>query len=432
MSDTQSQTTAWVRSEMLGERPPPVHEGGAVTWLRANLFSGWFNILLTVLSLGFIAWFVWKIAPWFLDSTWNAASLSECREKGDGACFAVIKDRWRQLFFGSIPLDQIWRPILAVLLLVPALAPLLFGSVSRKFLYFTLIYPLIAWWLIWGGDFAVPVAFGLLTFASYLHYYMFQRLGFPVFGVISTLLIFIPISIFFLHAPLLGMLEIILPLDLPPHQSRQIGGFTLTFVLGISSISLSLPLGILLALGRQSHLPIIRIICVGFIEIIRGVPLITLLFFANVVLAYFLPPGTQFDLILRVIIMATLFASAYIAEVVRGGLAAIPKGQYEGADSLGLSYWQKMRHIVLPQALKISIPGIVNVFIGLFKDTTLVSIISMFDPIGFVRGPILASAEWLGVYWELYGFVALIFFLCCYPMSKYSQYLERRLQHEHE
>jgi general L-amino acid transport system permease protein len=212
--------------------------------------------------------------------------------------------------------------------------------------------------------------------------------------------------------------------------SRNIGGFTLTLIIGVTSISLSLPLGILLALGRQSDMVFIRSVCVGFIEFIRGVPLITLLFVASVMLAYFLPPGSSFDLVLRVIIMVTLFASAYIAEVIRGGLAALPRGQYEAADAMGLTYWQAMQLIVLPQALKISIPGIVNVFIGLFKDTTLVAIIGLLDPLGLTTA-IRATTEWNGVIWELYGFVALIFFIFCYGMSQYSQHLERRLRTGH-
>ncbi|MEO0914092.1 MAG: amino acid ABC transporter permease, partial [Pseudomonadota bacterium] len=213
--------------------------------------------------------------------------------------------------------------------------------------------------------------------------------------------------------------------------SRDMGGFMLNMILGAVCVSLSLPLGIVLALGRQSDMFIIKWICIVFIEFIRGVPLITLLFVANVVLAYFLPPGSNFDLILRVIIMITMFSAAYIAEVIRGGLAALPKGQYEAADSLGLDYAQAMRLIILPQALKISIPGIVNVAVGLFKDTTLVSVISMFDLVGAIRGPILSSTDWNGVYWELWGFAALLFFIVCYSISQYSQWLERQLQTDH-
>ena len=216
---------------------------------------------------------------------------------------------------------------------------------------------------------------------------------------------------------------------LKPVDSSEIGGFLLAIIIGISGITLSLPLGILLALGRRSNLFIINKVSVGFIEIIRGVPLIVWLFTAQLLLNYFLPKGTNFDLMLRVIIMVTLFSSAYIAEVVRGGLAAVPRGQIEAADAMGLNYWQSMQLIVLPQALKISIPGIVNSFIGLFKDTTLVTFIGMYDPIGLV-GTTRASTEWNGVYWELYIFIGLLFFVCCFSMGRYSLYLERKLQRE--
>ena len=204
----------------------------------------------------------------------------------------------------------------------------------------------------------------------------------------------------------------------------------LTIVIGVTGIALSLPIGILLALGRQSHLPIIKYACVAFIEFIRGVPLITLLFVASTMLNYFLPPGSNFNLLLRVLIMVTLFASAYMAEVVRGGLQALPKGQIEAADGMGLKYWQSMRLIVLPQALKISIPGIVNSFIGLFKDTTLVLFIGLLDPIGFTNA-IRASTDWNGVYWELFLFVGVVFFIFCFSMGRYSLYLEKKLQREH-
>ena len=214
---------------------------------------------------------------------------------------------------------------------------------------------------------------------------------------------------------------------LRPVATDQFGGFLLTMVIGVTGIAASFPIGILLALGRRSNLPVLKIVCVTFIEFIRGVPLITLLFVASVLLNYFLPPGTNFDKVLRVIIMVTLFASAYMAEVVRGGLAALPRGQYEAADAMGLSYWQSMRLIILPQALKISIPGIVNTFIGLFKDTTLVAIIALFDPVGIIN-PIRADSNWNGIVWELYGFIAFVFFICCWSMSRYSIALETRLR----
>lgn len=215
-------------------------------------------------------------------------------------------------------------------------------------------------------------------------------------------------------------------IGLRPVQSRDFGGMMLSLTIGVVAIAISLPLGILLALGRQSDLPLLKSLCVGFIEFIRGVPLITLLFVASTLLNIFLPPGTSFDIILRVIIMATLFASAYMAEVIRGGLAALPTGQYEGADSLGLNYWQAQRLIIMPQALKISIPGIVSTFIGLFKDTTLVSIIGLLDPLGLSTA-IRADSAWNGIVWEIYGFIALMFFIFCFSMSRYSMYLERKL-----
>jgi general L-amino acid transport system permease protein len=227
-----------------------------------------------------------------------------------------------------------------------------------------------------------------------------------------------------------GVLDQIAPVGLPAIPSDDFGGFMLAIIIGTSGIVLSLPLGIVLALGRQSDMPLIRWICVSFIEVIRGVPLIVWLFTASLLLNYFLPPGTDFDLLLRVIIMVTLFASAYLAEVIRGGLAALPKGQYEAADSLGLDYWKSMQLVILPQALKISIPGIVNTFIGLFKDTTLVVFIGLRDPLGLTNA-IRATGEWNGIYWELYIFVALLFFTFCFFMSRYSMYLERKLATDH-
>ena len=224
----------------------------------------------------------------------------------------------------------------------------------------------------------------------------------------------------------------VLPLGLEAVPSSNFGGFMLSITIGVTGIVLSLPLGVLLALGRQSDLIVLKSVCVIFIEFIRGVPLITLLFVASTLLNLFLPPGTNFDIILRVIIMVTLFAAAYMAEVIRGGLAALPKGQYEAADSLGLDYFKAQRLIIMPQALKISIPGIVSTFIGLFKDTVLVSIIGLLDPIGLkqtINGA--PNAVWSGLNWEIYGFVSLIFFIFCFSMSRYSMYLERKLATDH-
>ena len=238
---------------------------------------------------------------------------------------------------------------------------------------------------------------------------------------------FFRLASIFLGNPIAKILASFIPISLPFVESLKFGGFTLSLIVGVTGIVASFPMGIVLALGRQSDMPLVKMICVGFIEFIRGVPLITLLFVASVLLNYFLPPGTNFDIVLRVIIMVTLFSAAYMAEVIRGGLAGLPVGQHEASASLGLTYWQSQRLIIMPQALKISIPGIVNTFIGLFKDTTLVSIISLLDPVG-LASMIRADTKWNGIYWELYIAVGLMFFIFCFGMSQYSQYLERKLK----
>ena len=424
-------TVAFVRTETLPELPPPASQAGIVKWMRENLFSSIPNGILTLVSLYVIYLIVAFAFPWIANGIWNTDSLAECREAlqgATGACFSVLSERWNQLLFGfSYPAEHYWRPTLAFILLFAAAAPVMFFDLPRKLLIFTGLYPFIAYWLIWGGTIFTPL-FALAGFVvGYFVYARFVKDSFAMgfFGgvVAATITWIIGGYITDLIAPAQPFLEAV--------QSRAMGGFMLNMILGVTCVSLSLPLGIVLALGRQSDMPIIKFICVVFIEFIRGVPLITLLFVANVVLAYFLPPGTTFDLILRVIIMITMFSAAYIAEVIRGGLAALPKGQYEAADSLGLDYPQAMRLIILPQALKISIPGIVNVAVGLFKDTVLVSVISMFDLVGMIRGPILSSTDWNGVYWELFMAASVLFFVVCYGISQYSQWLERRLATDH-
>ena len=427
MSD---QSIAFVRHETLPPSPPPASETGIVKWMRENLFSSVTNSILTFAALYAIYLILSGSMPWILGGIWQAPSLQACREilAGDSAgCFAVLTERWHQLIFGfKYPQEAYWRPTLAFVLLIVAVAPVLFANLPRRMLILTGLYPFIGFWLIWGGTIMAP----LMSLVGFIVAYMvFQRLDRSSFamGLLGGLVA--AIIVWTLGGYVSDLMSGFLALEQIP--SRDMGGFMLNIILGTVCVSLSLPIGILLALGRQSKMPIIKIICVVFIEFIRGVPLITLLFVANVVLAYFLPPGTTFDLILRVIIMITMFSSAYIAEVIRGGLAALPRGQYEAGDSLGLDYAQSMRLIILPQALKISIPGIVNVAVGLFKDTTLVSVISMFDLVGMIRGPILASTEWNGVYWELFGFASLLFFIICYGISQYSQWLERQLETDH-
>ncbi len=439
MSGTHAETVRYVRDTMLPEQHPPATEVGAVGWLRENLFSGWLNTALTILSLILIYFVLSIILPWLFSPTWNAGSLSECREiladmgrEGHfaGACWGVIRDRWVQLLFGFYPDYLYWRPIAAFVLLFVALAPVLFAEyVPRKLIWFSAIYPFLMPWLLWGGSIWTPLMVIAGIAIGYAVYRALSATGGALLGFVVSVLAAV-IWWLFLVGPVSGVLHSVIPVGIELVESRNFGGFMLSITIGVVAIAISLPLGIVLALGRRSDLLIVKGLCVGFIEFIRGVPLITLLFVASTLLNIFMPPGTNFDIILRVIIMATLFASAYMAEVIRGGLAALPKGQYEGADSLGLDYWQSQRLIIMPQALKISIPGIVSTFIGLFKDTTLVSIIGLLDPLG-LSNAIRADADWNGIVWELYGFIALLFFIFCFGMSRYSMYLERKLQTGH-
>ena len=440
MSDTHAQTVAFVRDTMLPEKEPPATSVGIIGWLRANLFSSWFNGILTLVAFAFVVMVLGGLLPWIFSPTWRGESLSDCRailadmgREGhfSGACWGVIRDRWQQLLFGFYPSELYWRPILALVLLFVALAPVLFAEhVPGKLMYFAGLYPFIMPWLLWGGSVWTPLVVLAGFVIGYVVFKALEKGGMG--GGLASLLAVVAALVwwFVLMGYAIQGLSAILPIGLEPVASRQFGGFMLSVTIGVVAIAISLPLGIVLALGRRSHLFIVKTLCVGFIEFIRGVPLITLLFVASTLLNIFMPPGTDFDIILRVIIMATLFASAYMAEVIRGGLAALPKGQYEGADSLGFDYWQSQRLIIMPQALKISIPGIVSTFIGLFKDTTLVSIIGLLDPLG-LSNAIRADADWNGIVWELYGFIALLFFIACFGMSRYSMYLERKLQTGH-
>ena len=354
------------------------------------------------------------------------------------------------------------------------LAAAVFGALTavawllpKKLLFVTLAFPGIGFWLLWGGSAWGPVAVMIgLGLVGALALWTIPRIGMILAALLSALLfvawfidpissvldffgmilgwVVAPETVASILRPVAGLrdllplqphvsggLQSLLPVGLEPVDSDQFGGFLLAFVIGVTAISASLPIGIVLALGRRSDMPLVKMICVGFIEFVRGVPLITMLFTASLLLQYFLPPQTNFDLILRVIILVTLFAAAYIAEVVRGGLAALPRGQYEAADALGLDYWQAQRLIILPQALKISIPGIVSSFIGLFKDTTLVALVGLADPLQGIRKIVLADTDWKGIYWEPFIFVGCIFFVVCFSMSRYSMYLEQKLKTDH-
>ena len=354
--------------------PPPPMSVGALAWLRSNLFSDWFNTLLTLLA----AYLVWLLIPpllqWaLLDASWSGSSRADC--SGEGACWVFVRERFSQFMYGFYPEALRWRVDLAALLAIFGAAPLFVARMPRKAVYglgFLLIYPLLAFWLLHGGFF--------------------------------------------------GLEQV---------NTSQWGGLMLTLVIAAVGIAGALPLGILLALGRRSDLPAIRVICVTFIEFWRGVPLITVLFMSSVMLPLFLPEGLNFDKLVRALIGVILFQSAYIAEVVRGGLQAIPKGQYEAAAAMGLGYWRTMGLVILPQALKLVIPGIVNTFIALFKDTSLVIIIGLFDLLNSIKQATTDPA-WLGMATEGYVFAALVFWIFCFGMSRYSMSIERRLDTGHK
>ena len=352
--------------------PAPIRQAKLLGWLRKNLFSTWYDSLLTIIFLYLLGTIVPPALDWVLISAdFYPANRNECTS--GGACWGVVTRRFDQFLYGFYPSAEHWRANTFFALLAVAALPLLWDKVPyrRFFIMFTLAFPVLAYFLLFGG-------FGL-----------------------------------------------------PTVDTDKVGGLLLTVTLGVMGIAFSLPIGILLALGRRSEMPAVRFLCVLFIEFIRGVPMISLLFMATVLLPLFLPKGISVDQLLRVIFIVIMFASAYIAEVIRGGLQAIPKGQLEASQALGLNYWKTMTFIILPQALKISIPGIVNSFIGLFKDTTLVVIVGLFDLLGVGRAA-LANKEWIGLSNEVYVFIAVVFFVFCYSMARYSQYLEVKLATGHK
>jgi general L-amino acid transport system permease protein len=357
--------------------PPPSSTVGTLGWLRRNLFSSPSNIALTLLALYLLYSFIPPVSRWaFFDATWSGDNREACATN-NGACWVFVRVHFDQFMYGFYPDAQRWRVNTAVVLLILGAVPLFVRTVPEPFkirlgLSLLALYPLVAFVLFKGG-----------------------MLGLPVVDTSSW------------------------------------GGLLLTLVIAGVGMVAALPLGVLLALGRRSRMPAIQTLCVTFIEFWRGVPLITVLFMSSVMLPLFLPAGMNFDKLLRALIGVTLFQSAYMAEVVRGGLQAIPKGQIEAAAALGLGYWKSMILIVLPQALKLVIPGIVNTFIALFKDTSLVLIIGLFDLMNIVHNA-TTNPEWLGFSTEGYVFAAAVYWLFCFGMSRYSQSLEKRLHTGHK
>ena len=345
---------------------PPRHSLGPLAWLRANLFNSIPNAVLTVLAVALLAVAIPPLVRWgLIDAVWHADSGRACR--GDGACWAFIGEKLRFILFGRFPYEEQWRPLAVVLIFIALIAA-------------------SCWRGLWGGKLAALWAGGLV-----------------IVGVL-------------MWGGVFGMSYV---------ETSLWNGLPLTLILAVIGMVFGFPLAILLALGRRSQLPAVRAICVAYIELIRGVPLITVLFMASVMLPLFLPTGMTVDKLLRAEVAFIMFSAAYLAEVVRGGLQAIPKGQFEAADALGLSYWQRTRLIILPQALALVIPPLVNTFIATFKDTSLVIVIGLFDLLGAANAA-LTDANWRGFYAEAYVFIAAIYFCFCFFMSRYSQMLERQ------
>jgi general L-amino acid transport system permease protein len=344
---------------------PPPRSSGVFHWVRVNLFNGITSTILTLLCAALLAVVIPPLIRWALtDAIWSAPNGAACH--GAGACWAFIGEKFRFILFGFFPVGETWRPVLVVVIF----GAMILAACDRR---------------TWGRRLAMVWFVGLsLVFAL-------MRGGFAGMSAVET---------------------------------AQWSGLPLTLILAVVGMLLGFPFGVLLALGRRSRLPAVRAICVGYIELVRGVPLITVLFMASLMLPLFLPAGVTIDKLLRAQVAFILFAGAYLAEVVRGGLQAIPKGQTEAADALGLSYWQRTRLIVLPQALTMVIPPLVNTFIGMFKDTSLVIIISLFDLLTCAETA-LSDVNWQGFYIEAYVFVGAIYWGFCFFMSRYSQVLER-------
>ncbi|HYD05942.1 MAG TPA: amino acid ABC transporter permease [Reyranella sp.] len=411
----------------LGERrqlAPPVIDTGVVGWMRKNLFSSWGNGLTTIVLLLALGW----LLSWFLNwavftATFDAKAGSECR--GGGACWALIREKYRYIFFGSFPYEQHWRPLFAVI----AMLAMLILSSDRRMWNKRLI-------AIWGiGSFVTfLLMFGQLHISLTL--ILFVALGVGGLGMILRSAVAAPAELNGWRAlaaigavGLVGRITGVIPtwsLAIAPFSYVETGlwgGIPVTIILATYGLAFAFPFGVLLALGRRSKLPLIKGLCVGFIELIRGVPLISLLIMASVMLPLFLPSGMTFDKFLRAQVAVILFAGAYIAEIVRGGLQSLPKGQFEAADAMGLNYFQTTTLIILPQALRVVIPPLINTFIGFFKDTSLVLIIGIFDFLN-TANQALVDPNWAGFPGEVYLFAAFIYFIFCYSMSRYSKRLE--------
>ncbi|MDP1748936.1 MAG: amino acid ABC transporter permease [Reyranella sp.] len=413
-----------------GERrqlAPPIDESGALGWMRKNLFSSWGNGITTVVLIVAVGWILSGFLDWAVfTANFTAASGTECR--GGGACWALIREKWRYIFFGSFPYEQHWRPFFAVI----AMLAMLITSADRRMWNWRL---LVIWgvgsvitFLLMFGQIHIPLSLVLFIALAVGGVGLSLRKAIADTGEMNAYRVLAAIGFVGLALRIAGVLPAwslaIAPLSYV--ETSLWGGIPVTIILATYGLAFAFPYGVLLALGRRSNLPLIKGLCVGFIELIRGVPLISLLIMASVMLPLFLPSGTTIDKFLRAQVAVVLFAGAYIAEVIRGGLQSLPKGQFEAADAMGLNYLQKTLLIILPQAIRVVIPPLINTFIGFFKDTSLVLIIGIFDFLN-TANQALVDPNWAGFPAEVYLFAAFIYFIFCYSMSRYSKYLEVEL-----
>ncbi len=409
-------------------RLPPTLDTGAIGWMRKNLFSSVGNSITTILVVAFIVWILSWFVDWaLLQATFQAESGKDCA-KSHGACWALIGEKYRYIFFGSFPYEQHWRPLFAIITMI---AMLLLSSDRRMWNWrLAIIWTVGSFitFVLMFGEIFIPVTliFVLALIAGLAGYLIRRKVAESGERIAYVALAGLGIAYVLLR--LIGVLPSV-SIPVTPFsyvETGNWGGLAVTMIVATYGLAAAFPYGILLALGRRSKLPLIRGLCIGFIELIRGVPLISLLIMASVMLPLFLPAGMNFDKLLRAQVAVILFAGAYIAEIVRGGLQSLPKGQFEAADAMGLNYAQKTAFIVLPQALRVVIPPLINTFIGFFKDTSLLLIIGIFDFLS-TANQALVDPVWTGYPGEVYLFAAAVYFCFCYSMSRYSKYLEREL-----
>ncbi len=483
MTDT-TQSNATVKHDRHEDLPPPKSEVGVYGWMYHNLLHPWYNAVLTVIGLGISILAIWQVLDFAVfGAVWTGEGREACQTESGAlihACWVFVGARFSQFMYGFYPEVERWRVDFSFLLLVFAVTPLFLREewIKRRVGLGIAAGATLLSLLAYGVGPAVVIAF--MMFGPYALTY--ARLGtllpsseenaligflirlavvagsgiaaryavspfaaaeagaiglmtaFIAFGLVTlnraTVKAWITFLLIFIYPFIAYFLWVGDGFGLEYVETARWGGLFLTLVVAGTGIAASLPIGILFALGRRSDMPAIRSVSIAFIELWRGVPLITVLFMSSVMLPLFLPEGVNFDKLLRALIGVALFSAAYMAEVVRGGLQAIPKGQYEAAAAMGLGYWKMMRLVILPQALKLVIPGIVNTFIGLFKDTTLVLIIGLFDLLGIVQAA-TTDPKWLGMAVEGYVFTAFVFWIFCFGMSRYSMYIERKLHTGH-